>query len=186
MSCLIDGYNLLHAMGALHARAGPHEFQKARLRLLGLLHGVYGSESSKVTVIFDAAGARPGSKEEQDYKGIRVRFAVHHPQADDLIEHLIRHDSAPKHLTVVSDDHRIQQAARRRQCTVKQCAEYLEELERLRPQRETEPAREKRDAPSAEETQHWLEEFAGLEDDPALRAFFELDDFSKDKMEHEP
>ena len=60
---LIDGYNLLHAMGVLHGRVGPTGLQKARLRLLGLLHGAHGEASSAVTVVFDAAHAPPADEE---------------------------------------------------------------------------------------------------------------------------
>ena len=49
---LIDGYNLLHAMGILHGRTGPTGLEKARLGLLGLLKGAYGDEASAVTVVF--------------------------------------------------------------------------------------------------------------------------------------
>src|SRR5205809_7364029 len=121
MRYLIDGYNLLYAMGVLRNRAGPTGLQKARRGLLGLLRGAYGEEAAEVTVVFDAAGAPPGAAEEEHYQGIHVRYAIHQDQADDLIEALIRHHSAPRQLTVVSDDHRIQQAARRRQCTVQGC-----------------------------------------------------------------
>ena len=55
MLYLIDGYNLLHAMGVLRGRVGPTGLEKARRRLLGLLHGSYGDESCRVTVVFDAA-----------------------------------------------------------------------------------------------------------------------------------
>src|SRR5258707_1335531 len=104
MHYLIDGYNLLHAMGALQGRVGPQGLEKARLRLLGLLRASYEDQASAITVVFDAAGAPPGSKEEQDFQGIQVRFAVHQKEADELIEDLIHHDSVPRQLTVVSDD----------------------------------------------------------------------------------
>src|SRR5258708_7083624 len=102
MRYLIDGYNLLHAMGMIHGRAGPQGLEKARLRLLGLLHGTFGDQTSTVTVVFDAAGAPPGAKDQHDFQGIHVHFAVHQKEADELIEDLIRHDAAPRQLTVVS------------------------------------------------------------------------------------
>src|SRR5262245_35231030 len=113
---LVDGYNLLHAMGILHGKVGPFGLQKARLGLLGLLHAIYKDQSSAVTVVFDAAHAPPGASEDEDYEGITIRWAVHQESADDLIESLITRCSAPKQLTVVSDDHRIQHAALRRRC----------------------------------------------------------------------
>jgi predicted RNA-binding protein with PIN domain len=179
MGYLIDGYNLLHAVGILQGRVGPTGLEKARLRLLGLLRGAHGDDAASVTVVFDAAGAPPGAAEVQEYEGIQVRFAVRQPAADDLIEILIRRDAAPRQLTVVSDDHRIQTAARRRQCVVLGCGDYLDWLERRRPARQT-PAPQAPAKPagsSAAETQHWLREFADLEKDPEWKDLFEPFDF---------
>jgi uncharacterized protein len=176
MLYLIDGYNLLHALGVLHGRKGPDALQRARLRLLGTLHGGFGDQASQVTVVFDAANAPPGATEVQDYRGMHVRFAVHQEQADDLIELLIRRASAPRQLTVVSDDHRIQQAARRRHCVAQGCGDFMDWLEQRRRPRAPAPAKEppaKPQGSSEAETQHWLEEFADLEDSPEMKELFD-------------
>jgi predicted RNA-binding protein with PIN domain len=179
MSFLIDGYNLVHAMGLLHGKVGPAGLAKARLGLLGLLRAVYGNEASAVSVVFDAAHAPPGIPEQQSYHGIHIHFATQHEQADDLIETLIHHDPAPRQLTVVSDDHRIQRAAERRHCTVCGCAEYLDWLERHRRERRrtAQQATLKPEHLSQEETQHWLQEFADLENDPILKELSEPVEF---------
>jgi predicted RNA-binding protein with PIN domain len=179
MSYVIDGYNLLHAMGLLHGRVGPKGLEKARLGLLGLLRAVYGEESTAVTVVFDAAHAPPGVPEEVEYQGIHIRFAVQQEQADDLIEKLIRLDSAPRQLTVVSDDHRIQRAAHRRHCTVSGCAQYLEWLEQRRRDRRRESPQvdRKPEHLSEEETRHWLHEFASLQNDPGLKELSDPPEF---------
>jgi predicted RNA-binding protein with PIN domain len=171
MPCVIDGYNLLHAMGLLRGKVGPTGLEKARLGLLGLLRAVYGDEATKVTVVFDAAHAPPGAARREEYHGIQVRFAVDQTEADDLIETLIHDDAVPRQLIVVSDDHRIQRAAQRRHCTVSGCAQYLEWLERhRRERRRSAPAAEsKPEHLSEQETQHWLQEFAGLQNDPGLK-----------------
>jgi len=172
---VIDGYNLLFAMGVLHGRAGPHGLEKARLRLLGLLHGVYGDEADAVTVVFDAAHAPPGVAGEQEYQGLHIRFAVAEQEADDVIELLIGQAAAPKNLTVVSDDHRIQQAARRRQCTVQGCQDYLDWLDQRRRQGRAQrlPSPEKPPGPSPADRQHWLAEFADLNIDPNMKDVFD-------------
>jgi predicted RNA-binding protein with PIN domain len=180
---LIDGYNLLFAMGVLHARTGPHGLEKARRGLLGLLRGAYGEEADHVTVIFDAAKAPPGLTAEQDFHGLHVRFAVGDKEADDVIEERIRHAPAPKHLTVVSDDHRIQQAARQRHCTVLSCADFLEWLARHRRQRQQEQrpeTAEKHSGASAQDKQHWLAEFADLDHDPDMKDVFDPFGFGKE------
>lgn len=179
MPYLIDGYNLLYAMGVLHGRVGPGGLEKARRALLGLLHGTYGPQSSVITVVFDAAQAPRGAEEEEDYHGIRVRFAVHQEAADDLIELLIRHDASPRQLTVVSDDHRLQQAARHRHCVVVGCLEFLDELDRWRRRRRdpSETAPEKQDRVSQEELGRWLREFGDLDNDPDMKELFHPYDF---------
>jgi predicted RNA-binding protein with PIN domain len=185
MHYLIDGYNLLYAMGVLHGRAGPTGLQKARLALLGLLKSTYGDEAATVTVVFDAAHAFPGATEVQEYEGIQVRFAVQEQEADDLIEAIIRQDSVPRQLTVVSDDHRLQKAARRRKCIALGCGDYLDWLTEHRRQRRQDQV----DTPakptnlSEHETNQWLREFADLREDPALRQLsdpVEWQDLDKD------
>jgi predicted RNA-binding protein with PIN domain len=169
MRYLIDGYNLLHAMGVLTGRVGPHGLEKARLALLGRLLAEHAADLAAVTVVFDAAGAPPGAVAEEDYQGIHIRYALD-GEADDVIEELIRRDAAPRQLSVVSDDHRIQQAGRRRRCAVLGCMEYLDRMEHSRRPKATpgeSPA--KPEGVSGEETQHWLREFADLADDPKLR-----------------
>lgn len=182
MFYLIDGYNLLHAIGIVRRRMGPDGLEKARQNLLGTLHGAFGTESANITVVFDAARPPPGVPAEMSYHGIHVLFAIGMAAADDLIEVLIRKASAPRHLTVVSDDHRLQKAARRRQCVVSSCGDFLEQLERRRqPAQPTQEPSAKPTGLSREETQHWLEEFADLADDPAMKELQDPPEFFEDE-----
>jgi uncharacterized protein len=184
MAYLIDGYNLLHAMGVLRGRVGPQGLEKARQRLLGLLLGALGAEASSATIVFDAAGAPAGAEDEQEYQGIHVRFAVHQEQADDLIEDLIHHDSAPKQLTVVSDDHRLQQAARRRHCPVLGCLDFLEELDRTRRRQKVKSAQEpEKEVPSRQDMDRWLRAFADLDNEPEMKELFGPFDFGDEHTE---
>jgi predicted RNA-binding protein with PIN domain len=178
---LIDGYNLLHAMGILRGRVGPHGLEKARQRLLTLLCSAHGEEAGRVTVVFDAGGGRPGSRGEEEFRGLRVCFAVGYDEADDLIEHLIRQAAAPRQLHVISDDHRIRRAARRRHCQVVSCPDYLDALDRLRrpPPRQAAEPPDKAVPLSAGDTQKWLAEFADLADDPDLKTLLGPFDFEQ-------
>lgn len=169
MRYLLDGYNLLHAIGLLCGKAGPHGLEKARLALLSRLCGDHAENLLAVTVVFDASGAPPGAAPEDNYRGIHICYALE-STADDVIETLIQRDAAPRQLTVVSDDHRIQQAARRRRCPVLGCLDYLEEMQRRRARKSTPPETTlKPQNVSSEEMQHWLREFADLADDPKWR-----------------
>jgi predicted RNA-binding protein with PIN domain len=175
---VIDGYNLLYALGILADRVGPGGLEKARGRLLGLLAAGFGDECPAVTVVFDAAGAPRGARGQEEYRGLCVRYAVRYDEADDLIELLIRQSSAPRQLTIVSDDHRLQQSARRRDCKAQGCGEFLDWLALRRRERQRQAAPpEKRETLSADETQHWLDEFAGLADDPNFKKLFEPFEF---------
>ena len=129
MRYLIDGYNLLHAMGVLAGRVGPHGLEKARLALLGRLLALHADDPGRVTVVFDAARARAGAEREQEYNGLHILYALRE-EADDVIEAIIRRESTPRQLTVVSDDRRLKEAARRRQCPALGCLDYLEQVGR--------------------------------------------------------
>jgi len=184
MFYLIDGYNLLHAMGILTGKVGPQGLAKARLGLLGLLSGAMGKDASTVTVVFDAAAAPPGLTGDQEYQGIRVRFAVEHDQADDLIESLIRNSSAPKQLTVISDDRRIQKAARRRGCKSIGCLDFVEDLARHRRRRGPLPEAHGGKKPATKnETKFWLQEFAHLDDENEMKELFQPFDFGDGALE---
>jgi predicted RNA-binding protein with PIN domain len=182
MLYLIDGYNLLHALDVLPKRLGPKGLHYARQRLLDVLHAAFREDAGSVTIVFDAAGAPPSVRDVQEYRGLEVRFAVRHEEADDLIELLIRHEAHPQKLTVVSDDHRIQQAARRRHCNGLGCGAFLDWLhERRRP---APPATQadssaKPQRSSDADTAHWLKEFADLQDSPEMKEAFNPFDFDE-------
>ncbi|HTU89431.1 MAG TPA: NYN domain-containing protein [Gemmataceae bacterium] len=187
MRYLIDGYNLLHAMGLLCGKVGPHGLEKARLALLGRLCGELGDDARSVTVVFDASRAPPDAVEEDDYQGIHIRYALE-AEADDVIETLIQREATPRQLTVVSDDHRIQQAGRRRRCGVRGCLDYLDEMESRRHSKPAQPeASLKPEGVSSAEAQHWLREFADLANDPKWRAALGPDFCEEnDKIEPRP
>ena len=156
-------------MGVLCGKVGPHGLEKARLSLLSRLCGDHGDNTADVTVVFDASGAPPGAVAEEEYRGIHIRYALD-GEADDVIETLIQREATPRQLTIVSDDHRLQQAGRRRRCPVLGCLDYLDERAR---QRRRKPAATevsgKPESVSGAEVQHWLREFADLVDDPKVR-----------------
>ena len=108
------------------------------------------------------------------FDGVHVKY----PQgqtADDLIEDIIRADPSPRFLTVVSDDHRIQHAARRRGCKVLGCLDYYEQTldpNRPRPPAAAPEAPAKPDSSTPEEMQRWLDAFADVDDDPQMRDGF--------------
>jgi len=115
VTLLIDGYNLIHEGGIVARRGGPGDLHRARLALANILAFSLPPETLRQTVVvFDAAAAPWGLPRELVHRGVLMRFADRGREADDLIEELIAADSAPKRLVVVSSDHRLHRAARRR------------------------------------------------------------------------
>ena len=118
MKLLIDGYNLLQAAGQFGSAAGVGTLESARLALLDFLAArLTSADARRTLVIFDAAAAPPGLPATLVHEGITVRFSRRKGSADDLIEELLETVADPRNLTVVSSDHRVQRAARRRRAT---------------------------------------------------------------------
>ena len=115
MATLIDGYNLLHAIGMLGRNIGPGTLARARFALLNFLAASLPEADRDATiVVFDAHDAPRGVPCEEHHRGITVRYAVGYDDADALVEELIRAHSAPRKLVVVSSDRHIQRMAKRR------------------------------------------------------------------------
>lgn len=163
MSVLIDGYNLLNAVGVLEPRRGPGGLQRARLALLNfLVESLDPVDVPHTTVVFDAREAPPGLPRVTDHRGLTVRFAARDEDADALIEELIRADSAPRRLTVVSSDHRIQRAAHRRRARAVDSDVWYAEIIRQRRQRH-QAAAEDAQRPHVplleEDVNYWVRQF---------------------------
>ena len=163
MALLIDGYNQLHITGMLGRNLGPRSLERARMALLNFLSkALAAADSRETTIVFDAANAPAGLPAEQNHRGLQVRFAVGYEDADALLEELIRADSAPRRLTVVSSDHRVQRAALRRRATAVDADVWFEHLHRQR-RRKPRPASapdQKPDEPHTEEdVRRWMQLF---------------------------
>jgi len=111
---LIDGYNIVSPT-APPRNPGEYWLHRERMLLIKrLAEHLELAARERTCVVFDAADPPPDQPSHFWISGIEVRFAVDHPEADDLLEELIAAHSAPKSLAVVSSDQRIQTAARRR------------------------------------------------------------------------
>ena len=118
MPLLIDGYNLLHVSGVFGRGTALTELHRSREALLAFLaSSLDPAERSRTTIVFDAAGAPPGLPQSFLHEGINVEFARDPGNADALLEKLIDSHDTPRRLVVVSGDHRVQRAARRRRAT---------------------------------------------------------------------
>jgi predicted RNA-binding protein with PIN domain len=161
MRYLIDGYNLLHALGLARKNAGRAAWDRGRRLLLDWLADRHGPTASDVTIVFDAQNAAGGVVEER-HRGLRVIRAGGRT-ADDLIEDLVRDEPTPAALSVVSNDARVRDAAARAGCEVCRCEEYVDQLMSPAAARPESPGGggEKDVEPTPEETARWLQVFGG-------------------------
>lgn len=182
MRTLIDGYNLMFALGLLGRRFGPGGLRKVRHRFLNdLASKLEPVEAHRTTVVFDAAAAPDFAPEQARHKGLTIVFAIGDESADDRLERLIARDSAPRNLTVVSSDNRIRRAAGRRRARALNSEEYWSRLEdRRRPRPGPDPTAEDRARDhglSAAESAYWLDAFREIADDPEARSGLAPADF---------
>ncbi len=126
MTYLIDGYNLMHAVGLVSRTTPTAQFEGARTRFLDWLANGSKDRDATLRVVFDAQQASSASLETV-HRGVRVRFAYQRT-ADDVIEELVVVEQNPHAVTVVSNDSRVREAARRAECGVASCQEFTDWL----------------------------------------------------------
>lgn len=169
MLYLVDGYNVLYALGWLKKTGDAQAAERARRSLLQRIVSALGAEAERVLVLFDAARAPGDLPREERFGPLRVLFSPRHQDADSVIEELLRGLAASR-AVVVSADRRLRQAARRRRCphwSPEQFMAWLEKRRRVRLARESSSGEDK-ERLAAQAKEDWLREFRHLEHDPAL------------------
>jgi predicted RNA-binding protein with PIN domain len=171
MSILIDGYNLLHVTGLAGPEIARSEIksgalERARNALLNFLAvSLDDDERQLTTVAFDSNDAPPGLPREVKHRGITVKYATAYESADELLEELIRKSSTPRRMTVVSSDHRVQRAAKRRRARAVDSDVWYAEIRESR-RRTSQPLAnhplKPTDPLSDEEVATWLCEFGDV------------------------
>lgn len=166
MSLIIDGYNLLHASGIVGQGRGRGGLERSRLALLNfVVEALDEKDLARATVVFDAGPDSPrGLPRSLQHRGLTVHFAAGHDGADALIEELIQADSAPRRLTVVSSDHRLHRAARRRGAKpIDSDIWYADALRQRRHRRDQPhtppPVKPGAATTSASDVEYWLRQF---------------------------
>ena len=176
MRLLIDGYNVLHQSGLLGKGSGGVWLERGRKKLLDLLRNSLDPTTQLATqVVFDAYSSSSITTEITSYQEIKVHFSLGYENADELIEKLIREHHAPKSLTVVSSDHRIQRCAKAHRCRIFDSAAWLDELpqRQIRNNNATRIVETPREQAASQglsnyEVQLWLKEF-GIAENSAER-----------------
>jgi len=154
MPILIDGHNLLYAVKAMTEGQIISEVQ-----LCKLISGYLRQTKQRGEVIFDGRGPldKSGLAGTANFE---VSFSGSATDADTVIENRIKASTAPKRLTVVSNDNRLIKAAKARKAVAITADDFwgqvFKKLNRKR--REPEPAA-KRTGITEGETEFWLKFF---------------------------
>lgn len=122
VNAIIDGHNLLHAIGLANRKSDAKALGRGRTRLLDWLADRGAGHT--LLVVFDGGGNTRSSGESQ-HRGVRVRFSFQQT-ADELIEALLRAERHPAKLHVVSNDRQVQDAGRSRGCVVFTCEAFVD------------------------------------------------------------
>ena len=159
---IIDGYNLMHEAGLARVTYGPGDLGRKRLELLvRLAKRMTVEERRRCTVVFDAVDAPSQPTRRFKHDELVVLFAEPGHEADELIETLIAQHSVPRHLTVVSSDHRLQKAIQRRRGTAIDSDVFLDRLESA--QRHVGSKKLAQDPELRSESEFWAEEFQNVD-----------------------
>ena len=158
MRYLIDGYNLLHALGLARKDGGRAGWDGARAKLLDWLADRHADSPGDVIIALDAQTAYGTNVVVQIHRGLHV---LHKPgaSADDLIEELLAEETSPGSLTVVSNDNRIRSAAKQSRCNILKCGEYVDNLMSRQKQFANESTPEKDETATASEMAAWMKAF---------------------------
>jgi predicted RNA-binding protein with PIN domain len=154
MPIVIDGHNLLHAVKAMTEGQILSESQ-----LCKLISGYLRQTKQRGEIVFDGRG--PLDKSGLAWTtNLEVSFSGSATDADTVIESRIKASTAPKRLTVVSNDNRLIKAAKARKAVAVSADEFWKQVFKnlTRKRREPEPAA-KRTGITEGETEFWLKFF---------------------------
>ena len=157
---IIDGYNLMHAAGLARVHHPPGDLANKRLALLSrLARRMTVEERKRCTVVFDAIDAPSNLPGRFSHEMMVVLFAEPGHEADEMIEKLISQHSAPRQVKVISSDHRLQSAIRRRRGLGIDSDVFLNDLES--PNRQVSPLQRPASAKTVPEDDvgFWMDEF---------------------------
>ena len=122
----------------------------------------------KATVVFDGHPLRGQFDDAPIIGPVSIVHSRSTSDADTVLEKMIRDNTAPRRLTVVSSDNRVKRAARRRRATALTSPDYLQQcMSRLaRPAKGPSEPREKQRGVGPGDLKEWLDLFGLDSDEP--------------------
>jgi predicted RNA-binding protein with PIN domain len=154
MTVIIDGHNLLWAVQGIED--DPSITDIGLCRVLDRYFGLVGQNAE---IIFDGTG--PLDKSEfAAIRNLQVSFSGRASDCDTVIEQRIFDSTAPKHLTVVSTDRRLRDAADDRKAISLKVEDFWEQVKKqLSRQRPGKEPPGKRSGLTESETELWMKIF---------------------------
>ncbi len=159
MPIVIDGHNLLHSI----QKTSEGSEQISDIQLCRIINEYLKFTREKGEIVFDGTGPRDKSIFD-NISNLEVLFAGLGTDADTVIENKIKANTAPRRLTVVSSDRRVQSAARARRATAVKALVFWNDLCKSLSRRKKTPKEPlaKYKGLTESETEHWLK-FFGLQ-----------------------
>lgn len=178
MRCIIDGYNLIYALGLLPSGIRrkvypPGKLEQAREALEQLLlKGLRAEQLRETCVVYDALEPPQWLPNAYTVKGMQVVFARDYTSADEWILETLQKISPNAPVTVVSSDHRIQACAKRRKWPFYDSDQWYYggmPIEGIFPKKASVTAHDSSSQPNVapEEVAYWLEVFGETEVKPS-------------------
>jgi predicted RNA-binding protein with PIN domain len=154
MPVIIDGYNLLWAI------QNPDEDTSITdTAMCQALDIYFGLTHDKAEIVFDGIGP-PDKTELHNICNLDITFSGRNTDCDTIIEQRILDSTAPAHLTIVSTDRKIRDAASARKATSVQSDEFWAIVtKRLSKRKQGKEPAGKRAGLTESETQLWLKTF---------------------------
>jgi len=171
---LVDGYNLMHAIGAIqHGDTQPKALQRGRDRLIEKIAQRIPSSSRKwIWIVFDSEVAPKNLPDVWQRDGIMVVFSRGWNSADELLQSIIAAHHSPKQLIVISSDHAVQRKALARAAHAWDSDRWIEAIDAMRENGtsidSSETVRDEDLRPdhiSIDDRERWLREFGFEQED---------------------
>jgi predicted RNA-binding protein with PIN domain len=130
---LIDGYNLLYALGFIQpGNRTKRGLEKARDKLIdAIAKRIPPAVRRSTWIIFDSADAPKNLPDTLVKHEMRVFFSRDWLSADEMLQAWISEHSSPKTLVVISSDHAVQRRASARSTTPFDSEHWIEAIEHL-------------------------------------------------------